>query len=550
MNVHAAAANLLWAAGGVRTWRRFRAALDHPERIQHRLLIGYLRGNEHTLFGIRHGFSRILAARDIVRAYQDEVPIADYDAVEPSIARVAAGEPRILTASRVTRLTPSSGSTSAAKLLPQTDALSREFARAVDSWIADLYLDRPALAGGPAYWSITPSTSFERIAAARLGRAGSRLAIPIGFEDDGAYLGALRQWMVSAIQAVPNDVRHIADPVAFRYVSLLFLMRARGLRLISVWHPTFLTLLLELLPACIDAIATDLDAGTLDAPGELADDVRQRLVRRLRPVPRRAAELRALRSLEPHAIWPNLRLVSCWSDGPSRPYAQRLARALPGIAVQPKGLMATEAIVSIPFRGLRPLAIESHFFEFVDDDGRVSLAQDLALGSEYSVVVTTGGGLYRYRLGDRIAVTGRIGATPSIEFVGRADRVSDRFGEKLSDGFVTSVMQELFAGRPSPRFAMLAPEKTASGTAYTLLVEPEGPLPEGLDGALEQCLRRNPHYAWCVDLGQLLPARVRRVGPHADRRYLEACVARGQRLGDVKPAFLHTDDGWERALGV
>lgn len=30
-------------------------------------------------------------------------------------------------------------------------------------------------------------------------------------------------------------------------------------------------------------------------------------------------------------------------------------------------------------------------------------------------------------------------------------------------------------------------------------------------------LRRNPHYAWCVDLGQLAPASVAAVGPEADR---------------------------------
>jgi hypothetical protein len=132
--------------------------------------------------------------------------------------------------------------------------------------------------------------------------------------------------------------------------------------------------------------------------------------------------------------------------------------------------------------------------------------------------------------------------------VGRSDRVSDRFGEKLSDGFVTKVLADLFANGPAPRFAMLAPEATARGVAYTLLVEPSAPLPAELARALECALRRNPHYAWCVDLGQLKPARVVAVGPHADRAYLEMCVAHGQRLGDVKPVSLHTDGGWESAL--
>jgi len=106
----------------------------------------------------------------------------------------------------------------------------------------------------------------------------------------------------------------------------------------------------------------------------------------------------------------------------------------------------------------------------------------------------------------------------------------------------------VFGSLPTPRFSMLAPESTSEGIAYTLLVEPEGGLPAGLEALLETCLRRNPHYAWCVDLGQLRPARIVPVGPGADRSYLQVCAARGQRLGDVKPASLRTESGWEHAL--
>jgi len=173
----------------------------------------------------------------------------------------------------------------------------------------------------------------------------------------------------------------------------------------------------------------------------------------------------------------------------------------------------------------------------------------LETDEDYDVVLTTGGGLYRYKLGDRVRVTGRIGAVPSIEFAGRSDRVSDRFGEKLSDEFVTSVVAKLFASAAPPRFVMLTPETRADGVAYTLLVEPSNDLPGDLEPALETALRQNPHYAWCVDLGQLRPARVVRVGPHAERAYLDVCVARGQRLGDIKPTALQRDGGWEAALG-
>jgi len=545
VNPRAVAANLVWAGSSLQPWWRFRRALAQPERVQRQLLTSYLRQNVNTVLGREHRFDRILSAGDGVQAYRDTVPLTDYDALEPSILKIAAGERNVLTTDAVTRLTPSSGSTSAVKLLPHTACLQREFARAVDAWIADLFVSRPRLAAGPAYWSITPSVSFETTAATRMKQ---QPAIPIGFDDDSAYLGGFRRLLVSALLAVPSDVRHIADVDAFRYVTLLFLLKARQLRLVSVWHPSFLIQLLDGIAVHLDRIVRDIATGTLNPPGGIPDDVRRQLGEKLQPEPQRAAELRRLQRLTARDLWPDLELVSCWGDGPARSYADRLARTVSDVAVQKKGLIATEAIVSIPFQGQHPLAVGSHFFEFLDDTGGCHLAHELATGVQYAVVVTTGGGLYRYKLGDRIAVNGFAGSTPSIEFVGRADRVSDRFGEKLSDGFVTGVIDELFASLSPPRFAMLAPESIAEGIAYTLLVEPEGPLPAGLDRTLERCLRRNPHYAWCVELGQLRPARVVSVGPRADRTYLEACAARGQRLGDIKPSSLRTESGWEHAL--
>jgi GH3 auxin-responsive promoter len=550
MSARACLANGAWAAASLRAWKRFTESLRDPASAQRQLLTSYLRDNAGTVAGRAYGFTKLLGARDPVRAYQESVPTIAYDDLEPFIGRIVDGEPGVLTRSPVRRLSPSSGSTSAAKLLPYTGELQQEFSRAVDAWIADLFLRHPRLLGGRAYWSITPAIPVEAIAAARLGAPPAAARVPIGFEDDSAYLGGMRQRLVQWVLAVPTDVRLISDAETFRYVTALELARARDLRLISVWHPSFLSGLLETLTHSLDRITHDVARGTITPAGPIPANVHRALSQARHPDPGRADELRGLRDVQPKHVWPELVLVSCWGDAAARPYARRLSQALSGVDVQPKGLIATEAIVSIPFRGGHPVAVRSHFFEFIDADGRARLAHELVQGDEYAVVVTTGGGLYRYRLGDRVRSGGLVERTPSLELVGRADRVSDRFGEKLSDGFVTGVLAELFERGPAPRFAMLAPESIERGVAYTLFVEPERDLQEGLAASLERALRRNPHYAWCVDLGQLLPARVVRVGPDADRAYVGRCVARGQRLGDVKPAALHPDFGWTSLLGA
>jgi hypothetical protein len=165
------------------------------------------------------------------------------------------------------------------------------------------------------------------------------------------------------------------------------------------------------------------------------------------------------------------------------------------------------------------------------------------------VLLTTGGGLYRYQLGDRVRVDDFVYETPSLRFVGKDDRVSDLFGEKISDGFVAGIMQRLFPDE-RPQFALLAPDRNAATFAYTLFVSPDTATDSYLARRLEDELRRNPHYAWCVDLGQLAPARVVHVGPSAGAAFVQACVARGQRFGDVKPASLSTASDWRERLPI
>jgi hypothetical protein len=479
-----------------------------------------------------HGFATIRAVSD----YQSRVPVSTFDDLEPLVRRVASGEANVLTREPVERLVPSAGSTSAAKLIPFTATLRREFSRAIDAWLFDLFAERPALMGGPAYWSITP--------AAAVVSSHFQSRIPVGFDDDSKYLGGARQALARAIMAVPPEVRLVRNADSFRYVTALFLLHARDLRLMSIWHPSFLELLFDTLEKDRDRLICDVRQGTITPPSGLTSSEHTSLPRP-HPDARRAAILQANTSHNLPTIWPKLSLISCWGDGPACGPAEQLARRIRGPAIQPKGLLATEGVVTIPFAGCHPVAIRSHFFEFVEPGGAVRLAHELECGMEYTIVVTTGGGLYRYSLADRVRVDEIIDKTPSLRFIGKDDRVSDWFGEKLSEAFVAGVLESLFDA-PRPRFAMVAPERTASGMAYTLYVDGNRANPS-LSIRLEEALRRNPHYAWCVDVGQLRPARVVRVAAGAER-YVDACAARGQRLGEIKPPALRPETGWGEVL--
>jgi hypothetical protein len=181
--------------------------------------------------------------------------------------------------------------------------------------------------------------------------------------------------------------------------------------------------------------------------------------------------------------------------------------------------------------------VRSHFFEFLDDAGRPRLAHELETGQEYSVALTTSGGLRRYRLHDRVRVAGFERECPLLTFVGKESNVSDRFGEKVSELQVAVALRDLPA-----RFAMVACE----GKAYTLFVET--PVDDdGLRAAadrLEAVLRQNVHYQYCRKLKQLEAVRAFRIRGRPAERFLAECKSRGQRLGEVKSTLLRRDSGW------
>jgi hypothetical protein len=315
----------------------------------------------------------------------------------------------------------------------------------------------------------------------------------------------------------------------FRYRTLLHLLLCRDLRLISVWHPSFLTLLLDALLEFWDRLVTDIERGTSST----------------RAAPERARELRGCDLSRLDTLWPSLRVISCWGDGAAAVAMENLRRRFPKTRLQPKGLIATEAFVTLPFAGQCPLAVNSHFFEFIDEKGWAHAVQELRKDAEYEVVVTTSGGLWRYRLGDRVRVTGHLDETPCLKFLGRNASVSDRFGEKLSEVFAAEALREIFRSN-SPRFALLAPDEDQHGCRYTLYVE--GEVPCRWAEELDHALRRNPHYAYCRDLGQLLPLRLCVISHEGYESFARRQAANGARLGDIKPTSLSRSSGWSEVF--
>ena len=517
-------ANAVTLAAAAPVAARFTAALRDPAEPQRTILRRLLDAGRDTAYGRAHDFASIRTPDE----YAARVPLVDFDALAPWIARVEQGEQGVLTGAPVEFMEPTGGSSGYRKLVPYTPALRAEFSAATMPWLFDLLTKRPALVRGRAYWAITPPA---REAARTAG------GVPIGMEDDAEYFPRPLRALLRQTLAVPASVARSGDVATCRRRTLVALLGTPDLALISVWSPSFLTMLIMVLDEEWTALLDELEAGT--SGGAARPDVVRALRRRFG---RRAPDDLGL-------LWPRLALVSCWTEGHAARTLPGIRARLPRVELQGKGLLATEGVVSFPLLGAAApvAAVTSHYLELLAADGTVVPIHRADVGATYEVVLSTGGGLYRYRLRDLVRVEGMRHRTPLLSFQGRADRASDLAGEKLTPALAErAITDALRHMKLDTAFAMLAPSLEPT-PHYNLYIDVAPDHAEQVAAAAEQQLCRAHHYALCRSLGQLAP--VRGVSARdAHRTYERACVARGQRAGAIKPPALECALDWEEAF--
>ncbi len=475
------------------TARRFQRALANPEVAQRRVLAKIGDRLQRSDYGRSIGF----------RSLDDweRVPIVDYDIIQDWLSPRTTHHPWLmhwLTPHRVQiGTTPepilfyeqTSGSRASAKHIPYTRSLLHSFNTMFCVWAHDLICHGPKFSTGKIYFSISPKLSDP---AANQPKKGGN---PPGKEktdvqDDSDYLDGWLRGVMRLFWVQPRAIhcRHDAKPFDaehFKEQVCLALLQEERLEIISIWSPSFLTLHLDY-----------IQAHRLRLRAELHGRISQARF-----------HLLGASTLFWPKIWPHLKLISCWDSVSAADSANRLRALFPQTWVQGKGLLATEAPLTVPLiaaQGCVPL-VDQVLFEFEDALGAIHWLHELQPGQDYQVIVSQTGGLYRYRLGDRIRVTHLYQNTPCLEFMGRTQSTSDLVGEKLHEDFVADVLKALPLDQSG--FKSLIPTMVPT-PGYLLLLDQSSISSEAIAQQLDYALCQSYQYRHARKLGQLNPAKV------------------------------------------
>ena len=444
---------------------------------QSNVLNNIINENKNTVFGKLYNFDNINSVKD----YQKNVPVSKYEDYENYIKRIMQGEKNVLTREEVILLEPTGGSSGVLKLIPYTKSLKQSFNRAIKPWLSDLFLNFPDITDNPMYWSVSPKTKMPEINS----------AVKIGFENDTEYLEAPFNSIIEKQIVYPKFINdNIND---FWQLTSECLENTPNLSFVSVWNPSLFEILTK--------------------------DINRENLRK------------------------QLKVISCWGDGNSKQYMKSLQNIFENTYIQEKGLLSTEGIISIPIENIGKLpAVNSHFMEFQEvNTEKIKLLHELEENKEYSVIITTQGGLYRYKTGDIISVYGKYYNCPLIIFLKRENNISDYFGEKLNETFISNILNK-FSVREISEFFLFAPYEKSEQFYYVLYIETDREI-KTLEDKIEKELLKNIHYKYARELNQIKKFKILKV-KNGMKQYIENCTRKGQKTGDIKPVIFSNNKDW------
>ena len=426
----------------LRTWLKFSAASHFddatwtPREAQEKKLLELVARNKDTAFGKEHGFGSVRSIEDYRRA----VPMNTYENLTPYIDRVFAGEQNVLTADAPLMFATTSGTTGRAKYIPVTPSYLSEYSHGVHVHTYRMFTDFSDMLEG----KILVSSSNDEEGTSDGG-------LPFGAIS--GYLARKQPGAIKRFYALPYELSKVKQVESKYYLTLRY-GAAEDVRLLVTPNPSSLLLLADKLNVWADELIHDIRKGGAN-PAYVPEGSPKALTAGLRADPARADELQAILkrdgALTPTAIWPNLRLLSCWKGGTMPLYLRKLPAVFGDVPVRDLGYMASEG------RGATPLVnsgaagvlnVTSHFFEFVPEEQRDDPQQqfltcdELESNREYYIYLTTSAGLYRYDINDVVRVVDFYRNTPVIQFVRKGQGMTSITGEKLTESQVTGALLE------------------------------------------------------------------------------------------------------------
>lgn len=361
--------------------KRAEYVLEHPHMIQHDVLTNLVDKHKNTEWGKQYNYSSIRS----LESFQKNVPASSYEELFPWIERMMKGEPNVLLSSKVEWFSKSSGTTNAkSKFIPvPTEALHEGHFRGGKDLLAFWYHMKPesqifhgrglALGGSHSFNPEFPDIKYGDVSAVIMANLPSWAQY---VRTPSRKIALMNEW--------ESKIEKIAEAT----------LKTRVTNISGV--PTWTVVLIE-----------------------------------------RMLELTGKQNML--EIWPHFEVF--YHGGVSlTPYREIFKRFFPGDQVEyMESYNASEGFFAFQDqRGSQDMILlldHGVYYEFIPvedvekENPTIIPLSEVEINKVYAMVITTNGGLWRYKIGDTVRFTSL--APYRIRVVGRTKHFINVYGEEL-----------------------------------------------------------------------------------------------------------------------
>lgn len=444
-------------------------------KVQKHILKKLMRDNKNTAYGKAHGFKNVHSVED----YQQNIPLSSYSDYADYIDRMTEnGEKNLITSRWVCRYAESSGSVGKPKLIPQT---ARQlwnlqcFSFSAPVGCAVKWFHKHGTRLPPQKGMLTLEITSHKVPS---GKSCSCLSgIPL------TYLKPIVKFFVTS----PKEIMFPDDPskLNMQYFKLRFALADKGVSYLSTLIITVLESMMHYLEDNWEMLCDDIENGTINESIDCPPETREKLLKRIKPMPERAQELR--REFEKGfdtpivpRIWPNCCWMFAMGAGSLEVYAKKLGKYTGNLPIHNMGYGASEDLVAVPIDlNSNDCVILPHngFYEFLPvgapEGTRPLTISEVEPGKDYELILTNLSGLYRYRIEDVVEVTGFYKQSPTITFKYRLNQVLNIAGEKTDQKMLDWAVEQMcdHFGTVALGHSVYPDTETTTPGHYVLFVE-------------------------------------------------------------------------------
>ena len=471
--------------------KEFESALE----INTNNLLTILHDNSETEFGKSHSFGKISSPAD----YSKYVQLSDYTSYVD-----IADNPGKYTVYKINSKLATSGSTGNQKYFPLSETALERYS----THVLDMPNNLSGLKGSILHTNVFRSP-VDGVTI--LSNAYFKALAPSGRYDFSEFIGG-------------TDFTFCEDVSDVNYMKAYIALSSPDLEAFQSIFLYDLAMFFTYIEKNWRVILSDVANGRVSA--DLPERIKEKLIALAPPaewIKRAEKEFKEGFDLIVPRLWTKVRFVGGIGGRMYRFQERALVRFIGDVPVHYSIYASSECMMGIsPY--LKPILSPAEYvlmpgnayYEFIPKKGKRAIPMtELTVGCEYEPVITTFSGLYRYKMGDLLRLTGFVGQAPVFEVAGRRTHVIDIAGEKIDGSTATEAVERLAAkcALSLSDFAIGIDTRTMPN-GYFLFYEADGvPEKKDLGSVFDDVLKElSPDYEDLRSLGMISKPKVLPVG--------------------------------------